>query len=268
MRYSFSTLGCMSASLDDVIRAAHDSGMSGIELRTSRDGTLFGLPAIENAPLIRSRLSAAGIAVTDLAAGITVSGYSPDLIRSSADDISLAAALGAPGIRIFLRRRKGDADNSASVPGIVAALSEMADAAAASGVALYIETHGEFSRGEDVRSVIDLIGKRNVFAIWDVIHTLEYGEDPRRSVEVLSDRLAHVHIKDGVRVDGKVQYLHTDLGKGTVPFGDVLRILEGSGYAGFVSLEWEAPWRQEIRDLYPTVSGLLSAYPKYIEDNE
>lgn len=258
----------MSASLDDVIAAARASGMSGIELRTSRDGTLFGLPAVENAALIRSRLSDAGIAVTDLAASITVSGYSPDLIRSSAEDISLAAALGAPGIRIFLRRRKGDADNPVSVPGIAAALSEMADAAAASGISLYIETHGEFSRGEDVRSVIDLIGKRNVFAIWDVIHTLEYGEGPRRSVAVLGDRLAHVHVKDGVRVDGKIQYLHTDLGVGTVPFRDVLRILEDSGYSGFISLEWEAPWRQEIRDLYPTAPELLRAYRKYIEDNE
>jgi sugar phosphate isomerase/epimerase len=107
----------------------------------------------------------------------------------------------------------------------------------------------------------------NLKVIWDVIHSLEYGETLEDSIAHLGSHIAHVHLKDGVAVSGQTEFLHTDLGAGQMPFGAVIQLLRGMHYQGFLSLEWESPWRPEIRHLYPDPLALLNRYAALLRQN-
>ena len=107
----------------------------------------------------------------------------------------------------------------------------------------------------------------NLKAIWDVIHSLEYGETLEDSIAHLGSHIAHVHLKDGVAISGQTEFLHTDLGAGQMPFDAVIQALKQIRYDGFLSLEWESPWRPEIRDLYPDPLVLLNKYTENLHEN-
>ena len=41
--------------------------------------------------------------------------------------------------------------------------------------------------------------------------------------------------------------------------------LEKKGYDGYCSLEWEEPWRPEIRNLYPNTEELLRDWNAFLK---
>jgi sugar phosphate isomerase/epimerase len=63
-------------------------------------------------------------------------------------------------------------------------------------------------------------------------------ENPRRVVDELGDLIAHIHLKDG-----KGQYPNFEfppLGKGTIDFPALVAGLRAQGFAGALSVEYEA----------------------------
>ncbi len=78
--------------------------------------------------------------------------------------------------------------------------------------------------------------------------------DPARFVEELGERIYHVHVKDtALHLDGRVSILGSHLpfghrerawefrtpGRGAVNFEAIVRALNGVGYQGPLSVEWE-----------------------------
>ena len=108
----------------------------------------------------------------------------------------------------------------------------------------------------------------NLKIIWDVLHSIEYREDINETISHLGENIVHVHLKDGRQSEDMnvCQYIHTDLCEGIMPFGEVIEALKALNFDGHLSLEWESPWRPEIRNLYGDPDELLKKYNRILDE--
>lgn len=270
MKRSFSTLCCLNDTVEQVISYAINNGMEGVELRVGNDNTTFDSKGIADAENIRLAFEKANVTITDLALSCSIKNYDPEQIKIGKDGIDFAAAVGARAVRIFIGQHieRFSEMTDPDMEGIAKALMELADYGKEKGVEIWLETHSYFSTGKSIKQMLDLIDRDNAKVIWDLIHTIEHRETPRETVEWLGDKIAHIHLKDGVPNEDadSTRYVHTDLGTGVMPLGEMLEELKMINFDGFYSLEWESPWRAEIRDLYPDTNDLLKVYNTFLNN--
>lgn len=268
MKRAFSTLACPELSLPDVLALANRCGIPAVEMRLDGAQRICGR-GLDEADTIRQLCGDAGVVLTDLATGVSLREYDPAQVQMAKECVRLASAVDCPALRVFV----GDMVSRFSDPihqdeaGICRALTEICTFAAEHGVQVWLETHSTYSTGRAIRGLIDRVGAPNLYALWDLIHSIEYAEAPAETVRLLGDRLAHVHLKDG-RHSGdrdRTQYIHTALGEGEMPVGETLALLRDAGYDGYVSLEWEKPWRPELAHCYPDAEATLCAYQHWLD---
>ena len=247
MKRSFSTVACLDSSCDDVIEFALRNNMQGVEIRLDNDNKPFGL---EDNCLkeISDKFKNAGLKITDLGTNVAFDGYNPEIIEKGKLCVNRADALNANGIRIFLGTfsHKMSAYMPYDYDGIVASLKELCAYAGSREVEVWIETHNDFSTGKVLKRVIDDVGYDNLMVLWDIIHPIERGETPEETIGFLGNRIAHLHIKDGVKQKDRnmSNFLYTGLGKGELPICEIISLLNKAGYNDFLSLEWAAAWRK------------------------
>lgn len=271
MKLCFSTLTCVDAAPDAVIALLKKYGMDGIEIRLDSAQKAFGLDHSE-AEQLRCRFADAGIAIIDLGTGINVTGCGDteaEMTRAQGC-VDLAAALGARAIRIFVG---GHQPHFSDVPhedryAIVRFVRTLCTYAAQKHIEIWAETHSSHSTAAAMRALADAVCMDNLRVIWDVLHSLEFREAPSDSVCLLGPLLAHVHLKDARPSDDPeaTQYIHTALGAGTMPLAEVLSLLRKIGYDGYLSLEWELPWRRELQGCYADTDETLGAYTAWLSD--
>lgn len=102
---------------------------------------------------------------------------------------------------------------------------------------------------------LEAIGQREEFGFnFDPSHLLWQGVDPVEFIRAFPDRIYHAHIKDAiVTLNGRTGILTSHLnfgdprrgwdfrspGRGGVNFEECIRALNGAGYGGPLSVEWE-----------------------------
>ena len=267
----FSTLTCIDASVADVVSYAKKHSMSGVEIRLDAAQTVYGT-GLEGAADIRALFEDAGIAITDLATGVNVTGLG-DLdaeMRKAEGCVKLASAVGASAIRIFVggHQPKLSVAPKEDIGAIAAFVRDLCDYAAEYGIAVWAETHSSHSTAASMKALSDRVNRKNFAVIWDVLHSIEFCESPEDSVKLLSGGLlAHVHLKDARPSDDPdaSQYIHTSLGAGTFPLAKVLSLLDEASYDGYLSLEYELPWRPELRGCYADTDAILDAYNAWLD---
>jgi glucosamine-6-phosphate deaminase len=260
MKLSFSTLGCPSWTLARVIDAAGRYGYDGIELRfLEDDDALWARPELLGAGLAETlrRLADAGLVVSCVDSRSFFhhpdAGKRATALDEAARTIDLAAALSAPGIRVFGDRVQPGADRASTEGWIADALRSLAERGRQAGVECWLETHGDFATGAAARGVLDKTAAPGAAAIWDPANAFsEFGEAPADGARALGDAVRHVHLKDVVppRSEGAppIPWTPVLMGRGEFPAEDVLDVLARRGYAGFVSFEWEKRWHPEIEE--------------------
>lgn len=271
MKRAFSTLACMELSLPELLDCARRNRMEGVEIRLDPAQKICGM-GIEKAEEIRSLCSEKGVVITDLATGVSISRYDEALMQTAKACVDLASAVHCRAIRVFVGAMisrftdpvKQDAD------GIVRFLAELCPYGEEKGVDIWLETHSVYSTGRSIRELIDAVNQPNLYALWDLIHTIEFNEEPAETIRILGDRLAHIHLKDG-RTTGdrnRTQYHHTALGEGEMPLCHMLDLLKKAEYTGYLSLEWELPWRAELKGCYADTDATLQAYNRWLDEAE
>ena len=268
----FSTLTCVDAPMDAVVSYAKKHAMHGVEIRLDAAQTICGT-SMDGADAIRTLFADAGITITDLATGVNVTGLGdPDAEMKKAEGcVRLASAVGAGAIRIFVggHQPKLSVEPKEDIDAIAAFVRTLCDFASAYGVAVWAETHSSHSTAASMKALSERVGRGNFAVIWDVLHSIEFRESPAASVKLLADSglLAHVHLKDAREPDDPdaSQYIHTALGAGTFPLVEVLSLLDSVNYTGFVSLEYELPWRPELKGLYADTDAILEAYCAWVD---
>jgi sugar phosphate isomerase/epimerase len=161
--------------------------------------------------------------------------------RGEAQDAVLDAALeaarilDAPIIRAFAYWR--EADPAAAIAAAGPVLQDAAERAHAAGVTLALENEHEcnVATSAEARAALDAAASPYLKLIWDPGNAAML--DPAAftglgGLEDIRDSVVHVHVKD---VTSAQEW--TRIGDGIVDFRALLRYLEETGYAGYLSFE-------------------------------
>jgi sugar phosphate isomerase/epimerase len=161
--------------------------------------------------------------------------------------IELAKRMQARYVRVFPDKYVEGEDHATTIQRIVEGLNELGEFAKGSGVAVVLESHGDFTDSLTLRRIMNGAASLSVGLLWDTHHTFVAGrEDPSHTSRELSRFVRHVHVKDSKPAGTEVRYVLT--GDGTVPIRLIVKVLVASGYEGYYSFEWEKAWHPEIEE--------------------
>ena len=273
MKLAFSTLGCPSWELEDVARAAREYGYAGVELRALGGGLdLLARPEFQPGQVARTREWLAGQGLEVCCVDTSCTFDSADeaerrrQVEIAARHCELAAALGAPLIRVFPDLVPEGATFEETRDRISESLREVARLAPR-GVRVGLETHGDFAGGHVTADIMRRAGHPNLCVIWDAANTFAAGEAVEETAAAVAPYLAHVHLRDA-RPMGKEHWTPVLAGRGLVPFDRVATELRRLDYGGYVSFEFEKYWHPEIEepevslpDFAAAMRGLLGGRP-------
>lgn len=261
---AFSTLGCPKWPWRRILDQAAQFGYAGIELRgIEMQMDLPRRPEFTGARLAESRadLDALGLTITDLGASARMHEADPTTRAAQLDEgrrfIDLAHQLKVPYVRVFGDKIPAGDSKPATMARVVDGLRTLGDHARGSGVAVIIESHGDFTDSPTLLALLQGAAMDNVALLWDAHHTFVAGkEQPAKTYEALGSYVRHTHLKDSRPEGTGVRYVLT--GAGTVPVRETVGVLVRAGYKGYYCFEWEKGWHPEIEE--PEV-----AFPHYAE---
>ena len=260
MKISFSTLGCPDWTLRQVIDLARRERYDGVELRfIEGDAALWKRAEFTGPGLAATvaELGGAGLVVSCVDTSCFFHDPDPAQRRRTLEEgrrmLALAAALEAPGIRIFGDRVQPGATPQETEVWIAEALHALGEEAAAAGLETWLETHGDFASAEATSRILARAGTRGVGVVWDPANAFaESGEHPSGGLATLGGLVRHVHLKD-IRLVSSSGAAKTAcqprlIGTGEFPAGEVVALLRGAGFTGHVSFEWEKRWHPSIEE--------------------
>ena len=262
MKISFSTLACPNWTLAQVIDIAKAAAYDGIELRfLENEDSLWKLPAFQGAGLHQSHRQIADAGLTVCCVDTSCRFDSPEprererWIGEGQRMAEVAARLGAPSIRVFGDRVQSGEDRPTTRAWIRECLARLEEKLAASGVQVWLETHGDFSSASEVQAILSHAPAVGI--IWDPASAwLEHGERPFENGMALRDFIRHVHVKDlHKHPQGWLPVLTAD---GEFPIAEIRAVLDPLDYSGFLSFEWEKKW-------HPTIEAPGIAVPHFAE---
>ncbi len=253
-RIAFSTLGCPAWSWKTILESADRFGYAGIELRgVAGEMDLPKVPELQGTRLAATKkdLSALGIVVTDLGASATMHEKDPAAREKQFDEgrrfIDLAHALGVPYVRMFGDRLPPDEPKDEVMKRVVDGFQQMTAHAKPAGVTVLIESHGDFTRSDDLAAILTRVDSPQFALLWDAHHTFVAGrEQPADTWARLGKWVRHTHLKDSRPEGADRRYVL--LGAGDVPVKEQVKVLAAAGYKGYYCLEWEKKWHPEIEE--------------------
>ncbi len=267
MKLAFSTLGCPNWPWREIYAAAKDLRVDGIEIRGIENEMYAPRVRIfddTNRGVTLAQLSSAGIALTQLTSGATLGmPDSPSAGRQEVlDYIEMARKTGVPYIRVMISNQPGpepvDLDQAKAL------YLELCGAAKEKGVCLLIETNGVLADSKVMAEFMEGTDPAAAGVLWDIHHPYRFfGESPAQTFGNIGKYVKKTHVKDSALQDGKLTYRM--MGYGDVPIYDALRILDGAGYQGFVTLEWTKRWNKELQEPGIVFYHYVS-YMKYLLD--
>jgi sugar phosphate isomerase/epimerase len=251
---AYSTIGSPDYDVDQIIALALRCGLPGVELRFVRGTTeIEGLPEFQGQGLAdtRRRFDDAGLKVVAIDSSVRMNAIAPDvraqnleLARATA---GIAAALGAPYVRVFGGAIPEGQSEAETRDAIVAGLSEVAELTAESGVQSILETHDSYSTSDSIVGLFEAGASDKLGVLWDSLHTYRHGETAEESWAKLGPRVRHVHLKDSTQANPDT-FDFALVGEGIVPIPHIVEVLTDAGYDGAVSFEWEKGWHPEIAE--------------------
>jgi sugar phosphate isomerase/epimerase len=244
----FHSVGLPHRSLQETIQLVADAGYQAIELNAE---TLPWAPAHitpdADADMRRDVIASCkrlGLSIPAVGAHIGMVSADPESRTAAIAYVNgctdLARDLGSPIIHVLSGPIDRGVDRMEAWGWFRTAVEETTNYATQRGIALGIEAIAGhlFNKVDDYHAMTrDLPGvpfKVN----FDPSHIEVQGENPRRVVDELADRVIHVHLKDG---KGRFpDFEFPPLGVGTIDFAQFVNGLRAAGYDGALSVEYEA----------------------------
>jgi sugar phosphate isomerase/epimerase len=258
MKLSFSTLACPDWRMPEIIAIASAAGYDGIELRfVENEDSLWKLPVFNGSELAATKRGLSDYGLTISCLDTSCRFHFPDASERTRWLIEgkrmadLAAALGAPGVRVFGDTIQPGADRTSTRSWIADSICKLAEYTSPQEVGVWLETHGDFATAPETAAILSEAGSEAgdeaTGAVWDPANCfVQAQETPQAGATQLGDWLRHVHVKDLLRTKDDWKPVLT--GEGDFPLSDVRAALSQVGYDRFVSFEWEKQWHPEIPD--------------------
>ncbi len=248
----FSTLGCPAWEWGKILEFARAHEFAAIELR-GLQGTM-DLPArpefqADRIGESKKEVAAKNLKIACVSSSAQLHDADPEKRKQQIADakrfIDLAASLGAPNVRVFGNNIQGPKDQAVSR--VASGLHELGSYAGDHGVAVIIESHGDFTDSPTLYEILTRADSPNVGLLWDAHHTFVSGkEDPEFTVRKVGKFIRHTHLKDSVPAGDGRRYVLT--GHGDVPVRKQVEVLAASGYTGCYTFEWEKVWHPELEE--------------------
>ena len=149
----------------------------------------------------------------------------------------------------------------AALPGVVAAVSDVARSLERLGLGFWFET-GQESPVAMLRLLRE-VGTGNLGLNLDPANLILYGKaNPVDALDTFGSWVRNVHVKDGLYPTGPMDLgREVKVGEGKVDFAALLRRLHELGYGGELIIEREIHGEQQAKDIRETVAllrGLLA----------
>jgi sugar phosphate isomerase/epimerase len=248
MKLCFSTLACPEWNFDQIIAAATSAGAGGIDFRGIREEIdITKLPEFnEKLDETLALLEASELAMPCLNTSVVL--VSPaDRWQQMLDEAQRYVILATKTTTQFFRVFGGGVPKEMSRDEARSMaqrhLRQLVKLCHGKGCRPILETHDDWTTAQQVLELIHEFSPDEVGVLWDIEHTHRHGEPAVDTVTQLRRYIAHAHVKDSIRVDGK--NLQKLLGDGDIPLGDAVRALREIGYDGWYSLETEKRWQAE-----------------------
>jgi len=269
---SFSTLACPDWTMPQIIAMASAAGYDGIELRlVENEDSLWKLRAFQGRELATTKRALCDQALAISCVDTSCRFHFPDVkqrqhwIDEGERMADLAAALGAPGIRVFGDTIQPGADRASTRDWIADSIRQLADRIAPKGVEVWLETHGDYASASETADILATAAHPQIGVVWDPANCfLESGERPQGGAAILGTKIQHVHIKDLCRNQNGWKPVLT--GEGNFSLPEVQAAVCQLEFSRFVSFEWEKKWHPEIPDAsialhaLPTGSGRIGLH--------
>src|SRR3989442_67470 len=216
MKLAFSTLGCPYWGLEEIARAAREFGYASIELRALGGSiSLSERPELQPDAIGRTRAffqeSNLTICCVDTSCSFDSidEGTRRENIGLAVRHAELAAALGAPLIRVFPNEIPEGATREETRDRIVESLRELA-AQVPKAVRVGLETHGDFAAGTATAEILRLASNPQLVIIWDAANSFATVVAVAAAASAIAPYLAQLHLGD-VRPNGDGQPCHPGL---------------------------------------------------------
>jgi len=216
---------------------------------------MFWTDAEREIPAVRRRIADAGLKIAVYS--ISNNFIQPDASARQQEladlkrGVDIALALDVDLVRVFSGSARDGVSQSEGMAWILEGLSAGAAYAEARGVTLALENHGRFAgRSDQVRGIIDAVASPALRVNLDTGNFLPVGQNPVEAAEDLADLAALVHLKDMrpaagdeashvfTAPDGQL-LIGSVIGAGLVDLAAIRAVMDGAGYAGWWSLEYE-----------------------------
>jgi len=168
------------------------------------------------------------------------------IFRSCAE---LANYLNVNLVRAFTFWKKGKYEENKDK--IVEKFEKIIDIADQYGLTIVVENEPStfVGNGRTLSDFLNTLKVKNVRALWDPGNELMDEENENSYPEgfnYVKDYIAHVHIKDGIKENGKVRFLR--VGNGIAKIKENLIGLLEIGYRGYISLETHWRMKKELKE--------------------
>lgn len=266
----FSTLGCPKWEWKTILEQASRSGYAAIELRGLQgEMDLTKRPEFTGTRLNESLkdLKALDLRVSDLGASTRLHEFEAGKRAAQLEEgkrfIDLANKMAVPYVRVFGDKFVPDQSRVATIERVIAGLRELGEHARGSGVAVILESHGDFTDSPTLLEIMKGAEMPAVGLLWDAHHTVVAGkEQPADTFKQLGRYMRHTHLKDSRPEGNGVRYVLT--GAGTVPVRETVRVLWAGGYRGYYNFEWEKAWHPEIEEPEVAIPHFAKVIREYL----
>jgi sugar phosphate isomerase/epimerase len=273
MKIGFSTVGCPDWDLDTIISQGSKLGYQAVELRGLQgEMHLPDLPAVSKDPAaLAARFAEAKLDIACLATGNCFhSQDKKEVARNKGqvrEFIELAAQLGCPFVRVFGDEVPRYEQKQTTYLRISEALRDLAPTAAAHGVTLVLENHGDFASSRDVWYILDSVDHPAVRCCWHPCHAKAAGDRLTLSVPRVGRLISLVHLVDGRFNEAGALEGYALPGDGNVEMEKFLMLLRGVTYDGYLIFDWPKLWVSGVADpekAFPSaltkIKGLLTKF--------
>lgn len=270
MKIAFSTLSCPNYEWSEIFAMAKDLGFDGIEVREIEDEIASSPFSPEKCVKTAEKLSDMKIEIPCLATGecIKFKDKWEQTYKEINKYIEVAGKIGAKYVRI-LADLKAAPDGEVDDKFIADAVRKLIPSAEKNSVTLLIETNGVYADTKRLCNLLNEIASDSVGALWDVHHPYRFfGESAEQTLQNLGAYIKHVHVKDSIMQDGKLEYKM--MGEGDVPIDDIMFSLRSINYEGYITLEWVKKWAPELSDagiVFPQFINFMEKYTGGVKTN-